>query len=134
MATTAGSIHACQVLSQAEMAAEIAALERSQRDDPALTQACVQALRRSGVRLPPVPLRVVRAWSPNGYPVPKEWDGVPLGPGEVAVAFARLPAPYVGFVALTADAAALPKAALDVAAKERVAQALADALLEETGR
>lgn len=131
----AASRYQCELLTQAEMTAEIAALERRQRDDPALTRASIEALRRSGARLPSVPLRLKRAWSPNGWPLPKEWDAVPLDPGEAAVAFARLPAPYVGFVALTADAATLPRSILlDAAAKEKIATVLADALLEETER
>ena len=123
-------------LTRAEMIAEICARERAPRrehatrDDRALTRACVQALRSSGESLPAFPLRVVRGWSPNGTPLPKTW-GVLIERDETPVAFAALPAPFVGFIAAVARITDLPRPVLDLDAKRRIASALADAILAE---
>ncbi|MGO9835108.1 MAG: hypothetical protein ACLP1X_12915 [Polyangiaceae bacterium] len=115
-----------EVLTEAEFAAAIAERERTPRDDAALTDACRQALRSTGERLPRIPLRVMRGWSPNGT-LPKNW-GVGVECGEVPVVFAMLPAPFIGYVSVVARADDLPNAVFD---EEQLASALADALLKE---
>jgi hypothetical protein len=125
-----------KLMTPAEMVTEIAARERAPRregvprDDDALTRACVEALRSSGESLPSIPLRVVRGWSPNGTPLPKTW-GVLIERDETPVAFAPLPAPFVGFIAAVARITDLPRPVLDPHAKRRIASALADAILAQ---
>lgn len=113
-------------LTLAEFAAAVADRERARRDgrsarrsgrqrpdDCGLTRACIEALRSTGQRFPRIPsLRVVRAWSPNGTPLPKDWS-VLIERDETPLALASLPAPFVGFVAVVAGTANLPKRMLE---------------------
>ncbi len=108
-------------------------LERARRDDAALTDACCQALRSTGRRLPHVPLRIIRSWSRNATPLPREWGGVPIVDGERPIVCAMLPQPFVGYVFVIARADDLRRPHLDAAAKDRIASALADALLALEG-
>ena len=119
-----------EVLTEAEFFAAIAERERAPHDDVALTRACIEALRLRGEPLPCVPLRVVRGWSPNGTSFPKTW-GVLIERDETPVAFAPLPAPFVGFVAVVARVSDLRRPVLTHDAKRRIASALADAILAE---
>jgi hypothetical protein len=123
------------VLTEAEFVAAIEARERVRLPhDAALTRACAEALRRRGTQLPSVPgARVVRGWSPNGTPLPREW-GVPIERDEAPIAFAMLGQPWVGYVSIVARAADLPRPRLDGAARDRIASALADAVLAEVRR
>jgi hypothetical protein len=128
---TAGAMPTAVLLTRAELAEAIAERERSPRDNEGLTRACITALR-SGGRLPRVPLRVVWVWSPTGAPIPPELDGIFIDPSvEVVVRSRRLPAPYVGRAALIADAAVIPAPQFNHEARERVAEALAAAMLKE---
>jgi hypothetical protein len=117
-----------EALTEREFVAAIVDQPRARRDDVALTEACCQALRSTGERLPRLPLRVVRRWSPNGTPLPKGWGGVSVEPGEAPIVFAMLPAPFIGHVSAVARADDLPNAVFD---EEQLASALADALLNE---
>lgn len=119
-------------LTPAEFAAAIAEQERALRDNRctrrsarqrsdgrALTRACIEALRSTGKPLPRVPsMRVIRVWNPNGTPLPEDWS-VLIEHDEALVDSAPLPAPFVGFVAVVARAADLPKPVVNAEAKRR---------------
>ncbi|MGO9835543.1 MAG: hypothetical protein ACLP1X_15150 [Polyangiaceae bacterium] len=115
-------------MTEAEFIAAITEQERAPRDNAALTDACRQALRSTGERLPRIPLRVIRRWSPTGKPLPRKWGGVCVEPDEAPIAFAMLPAPFIGYVSVLVRAGDLPNPVFD---KEQLASALADALLKE---
>jgi hypothetical protein len=81
------------------------------------------AVRRRHVRL--LALHTV-----DGQPLPSDW-AIPVLPGEVVVACAPLRSPLSGVAALVVRGALLPRPKLDVPESERIARALADALLAE---
>jgi len=87
----------------------------------------------TGRRLPHVPLRFIRSWSLNTKPLPREWGGVPVEVGERPIVCAILPQPFVGYVFVVARPDDLPRPHLDAATKDRIASALADALLALEG-
>lgn len=124
-----------QELTDEQFAAEIAAMERTPRPHPALDQASARALQACGEHWQALRgrVRIVRGWCPHGEPLPPDW-AIPIESGEVPIALAQLPAPFVGFVALVARVADLPRPRLDDRERERIATALADALLQEVGQ
>jgi hypothetical protein len=109
------------------------------RDPQELTGAVVQALapaitRGLGFDLEAaVRARLVRLLAlhtVDGRPLPSDW-AIPILPGEVVVACAPLRSPLSGVAALVVRGAVLPRPKLDLPQRERIARALADALLAE---
>ena len=109
------------------------------RDPQEMTGAVVQALaptiaRGLGFDLQAaVRARLVRLLAlhtVDGRPLPSDW-AIPILPGEVVVACAPLRSPLSGVAALVVRGALLPRPKLDVPERERIARALADALLAE---
>jgi hypothetical protein len=109
------------------------------REPPELTSAVVQALapaiaRGLGFDLQAaVRARLVRLLAlhtVDGRPLPSDW-AIPILPGEVVVACAALRSPLSGVAALVVRGAVLPRPKLDLPQRERIARALADALLAE---
>jgi hypothetical protein len=112
---------------------------KGQRTPRELTDAAVQALGpavdgglgfdlRAAVRARQV--RLLALHTVDGRPLPSDW-AIPILPGEVVVACAPLGSPLSGVVALIVRGAALPRPKLDPPERERIARALADALLDE---
>ena len=112
---------------------------KSQRTPQELTDAAVQALGpavarglsfdlQAAVRARHV--RLLALHTVDGQPLPSDW-AIPILPGEVVVACAALGAPLSGVAALVVRGAALPRPKLDAPERERIARALADALLDE---
>lgn len=109
------------------------------RDPQEMTGAVVQALapaiaRGLGFDLQAaVRARLVRLLAlhtVDGRPLPSDW-AIPILPGEVVVACAPLRSPLSGVAALVVRGAVLPRPKLDSPQRERIARALADALLAE---
>ncbi|MGD0530511.1 MAG: hypothetical protein ABSE49_35585 [Polyangiaceae bacterium] len=78
-------------------------------------------------------VRLVAIHTTDGRAMPRSW-AVPLHRGEVVLALAALASPFAGVAALIVRASDLPAPSLDAAARERLADALADALLAELDR
>jgi hypothetical protein len=104
-----------------------------------LTGAVLQALRpaiarglgfdlHAAVRAREV--RLLALHTVDGRPLPSDW-AIPILPGEVVVACAPLSSPLSGVAALVVRGAVLPRPKLDLPERERIARALADALLAE---
>jgi hypothetical protein len=75
-------------------------------------------------------VRLLALHTVDGQPLPSDW-AIPVLPGEVVVACAPLRSPLSGVAALVVRGALLPRPKLDVPERERIARALADALLAE---
>ena len=75
-------------------------------------------------------VRLLALHTVDGQPLPSDW-AIPILPGEVVVACAPLSPPLTGIAALVVRGAILPRPALDVPQRERIARALAEALLAE---
>jgi hypothetical protein len=75
-------------------------------------------------------VRLVAMHTLDGGPLPSDW-AFPLRDSEVVVACARLAPPFFGVAALIASLAGLPRAMLEDETSERIAQALADAILAD---
>ena len=75
-------------------------------------------------------VRLLALHTVNGQPLPSDW-AIPILPGEVVVACAPLRSPLAGVAALVVRAGVLPRPKLDLPERERIARALADALLAE---
>jgi hypothetical protein len=75
-------------------------------------------------------VRLLAVHTVDGRPLPSDW-AVPILPGEVVVACAPLRSPLSGIAALVVRGAVLPRPQLDLPQRERIARALADALLAE---
>jgi hypothetical protein len=137
--------HHCIALTRAQADAEIAREEARAAQRPRMTpeqraaycrrerellRAVFAALRPAlQARIPSA--RIVFGWSPTGRPPP--WQAVPIEPGELPIVFRPLPPPFVGFAAVVVRVEDVPAPQLDAAAKDRIALALADALLAQEG-
>ena len=75
-------------------------------------------------------VRLLALHTVDGQPLPPDW-AIPILPGEVVVACAPLRSPLSGVAALVVRGAVLPRLKLDLAQRERIARALADALIAE---
>jgi hypothetical protein len=75
-------------------------------------------------------LRLVVLHMIDGGPLPRDW-AIPVQCDEVVVACAPLPRPLVGMAAIVVAAPHLPPPDFDDAERDRIATALADALLAE---
>ena len=75
-------------------------------------------------------VRLLALHTVDGQPLPSDW-AIPILPGEVVVACAPLSPPLTGIAALVVRGAILPRPKLDVPQRERIARALAEALLAE---
>ena len=75
-------------------------------------------------------VRLLAVHTVDGQPLPSDW-AIPILPGEVVVACAPLSPPMSGIAALVVRGAILPRPKLDVPQRERIARALAEALLAE---
>jgi hypothetical protein len=75
-------------------------------------------------------VRLLALHTVDRRPLPSDW-AIPILPGEVVVACAPLGSPLSGVAALVVRGAVLPRPKLDVPERERIARALADALLAE---
>jgi hypothetical protein len=75
-------------------------------------------------------VRLLALHTLDGRPLPSDW-AIPILPGEVVVACAPLRSPLSGVAALVVRRAVLPRPKLDVLERERIARALAEALLAE---
>ena len=111
----------------------------SPREPQELTGAVVQALgpavaRGLGFDLQAAirarRVRLLALHTVDGRPLPSDW-AIPILPGEVVVACAPLRSPLSGVAALVVRGAVLPRPKLDLPERERIARALADALLAE---
>jgi hypothetical protein len=109
------------------------------RDPQELTGAAVEALapaiaRGLGFDLQAaVRARLVRLLALHtidGRPLPSDW-AIPILPGEVVVECAALRSPLSGVAALIVRGAVLPRPKIDLPERERIALALADAVLAE---
>ena len=109
------------------------------REPQELTGAVVQALGPAVVRglgfdlraaIRGRHVRLLALHTVDGRPLPSDW-AIPILPGEVVVACAPLRSPLSGVAALVVRGAVLPRPKLDLPERERIAQALADALLAE---
>ena len=79
-------------------------------------------------------VRLLALHTVDGQPLPSDW-AIPIVPGEVVVACAPLRPPLSGVAALVvAGRRSCPQPKLDVLQRERIARALADALLAELKR
>ena len=78
-------------------------------------------------------VRVVAQHTLDGAPLPSDW-AIPVVAGEVVVACAPLGPPFSGVAALIVAMRALPSPKRDDAARERIARALAAALLADLNR
>jgi hypothetical protein len=78
-------------------------------------------------------VRLLALHTVDGQPLPSDW-AIPILPGEVVVACAPLRPPLSGVAALVVRGAVLPQPKPDVLQRERIARALADALLAELKR
>jgi hypothetical protein len=78
-------------------------------------------------------VRLLALHTVDGRPLPSDW-AIPILPGEVVVACAPLRPPLSGVAALVVRGAVLPRPKLDVPQRERIARALADAVLAELKR
>jgi hypothetical protein len=75
-------------------------------------------------------VRLLALHALDGRPLPSDW-AIPILPGEVVVACAPLRPPLSGVAALVVRGAVLPRPKVDLQERERIARALADALLAE---
>jgi hypothetical protein len=75
-------------------------------------------------------VRLLALHTLDGRPLPSDW-AIPILPGEVVVACAPLRPPRSGVAALVVRGAVLSRPKLDLPERERIARALADALLAE---
>jgi hypothetical protein len=75
-------------------------------------------------------VRLVVLHTVDGQPLPADW-AIPIVVGEVVVACATLKPPLSGVAALIVRCSLLPRPKLDEAARDRIAHALADALLAD---
>jgi hypothetical protein len=75
-------------------------------------------------------VRLLALHTVDGQPLPSDW-AIPILPGEVVVSCAPLSPPMSGIAALIVRGAILPRPKLDVPQRERMARALAEALLAE---
>ena len=75
-------------------------------------------------------VRLLALHTVDRRPLPSDW-AIPILPGEVVVACAPLRSPLTGVAALVVRGAVLPRPKLDLPERERIARALADALLAE---
>jgi hypothetical protein len=73
-------------------------------------------------------VRLLAVYTVDGRPLPSDW-AVPILPNEVVLACAPLRSPLSGVAALVVRGAVLPRPKLDAPERERIARALADALL-----
>jgi len=78
-------------------------------------------------------VRLLALQTVDGRPLPSDW-AIPIVPGEVVVACAPLRPPLSGVAALVVRGAVLPQPKLDMLQRERIARALAEALLAELKR
>jgi hypothetical protein len=75
-------------------------------------------------------VRIVALHTLDGRPLPSDW-AIPILLGEVVVVCAPLSAPFSGVAAILVRGAALPRPEVDEATRERVARALARAVLAD---
>jgi hypothetical protein len=103
----------------------------------AVAQALRPALRQLSFNLREAVLngrvRLVAIHTIDGRPLPRSW-AIPVQRGEIVLACAAMAPPFAGVAALVARASELPAPHLDAAARERIADALAEALLAELER
>jgi hypothetical protein len=78
-------------------------------------------------------VRLLALHTIDGQPLPSDW-AIPILPGEVVVACALLRPPLSGVAALVVRGSVLPRPKVDATERERIARALADALLAELKR